>query len=133
MGKEEGGAERWLLKHALLEGTDWGNCMKQKPIELMHYSFGASAGNQCGSCCNLREYQYNSKRVRKCTAYGGLHSTKADWAKRWPACGLYGTPVTYQVVSDTAKRTFARIGICKDKSGPIEGQIGLEAIDGETD
>lgn len=108
--------------------------MKQKPIELMHYSFGTSAGNQCGSCCNLKEYQYNSKRVRKCIAYGGLHSTKADWAKRWPACGLYGTPVTYQVVSDTAKRTFARIGICKDESGPIEGQIGLEVQkDGETD
>ena len=106
---------------------------KQKPIEMMHYSFGASAGNQCGSCCNLREYQYNSKRVRKCTAYGGLHSSKADWAKRWPACGLYGTPVSYQVVSDIAKRTFARIGICKNESGPIEGQIELEALHGETE
>lgn len=107
--------------------------MKQKPIELMHYSFGASSGNQCGACCNLREYQYNSRRVRKCTAYGGLHSSKADWAKRWPACGLYGTPVPYQAVSDTAKRTFARIGICKDESGPIEGQLRLEALkDGST-
>lgn len=102
--------------------------MKQKPIELMHYLFGASAGNQCGACCNLGEYQYNSRRVRKCTAYGGLHSSKADWAKRWPACGLYGTPVPYQAVSDTAKRTFARIGICKDESGPIEGQLRLEAL-----
>ena len=108
--------------------------MKQKPIELMHYCFGEKTGMDCcGTCCNLRVYQYNTKKVRKCVAYGGLHSTKADWAKRWPACGLYGTPVSYQVVSDIAKRTFARIGICKDESGPIEGQIELEAMkDGST-
>lgn len=108
--------------------------MKQKPIELMHYSFGASAGNQCGACCNLREYQYNSRRVRKCTAYGGLHSSKADWAKRWPACGLYGKLVPQQMVSDTAKQIFSRIGVSKDDSRPIEGQIELEALkDGKND
>lgn len=101
---------------------------KQKPIELMHYSFGQSEGNACGTCCNLRVVQYNDKRFRKCLAYGGLHSSKADWAKRWPACGLYGKPVLYQMVSDTAKRTFARIGICKDESESVEGQIGLEAL-----
>ena len=105
--------------------------MKQKPIELMHYSFGESEGNICGTCCNLRIVQYNDKRLHKCVAYGGFHSSKADWAMRWPACGLYGTPVPYQAVSDTAKRTFARIGICKDESGPIEGQLRLEAMQDE--
>lgn len=107
--------------------------MKPKPIELMHYSFGASSGNQCGACCNLREYQYNSRRVRKCTAYGGLHSSKADWAKRWPACGLYGKPVYTQMVSNVAKQTFSRIGIHHDTI-PLDGQMEMEALkDGKDD
>lgn len=105
--------------------------MKPKPIELMHYSFGASSGNQCGACCNLREYQYNSRRVRKCTAYGGLHSSKADWAKRWPACGLYGKPVYTQMVSNVAKQTFSRIGIHHDTI-PLDGQMEMEALKNET-
>ena len=107
--------------------------MKPKPIELMHYSFGASSGNQCGACCNLREYKYNSRRVRKCTAYGGLHSSKADWAKRWPACGLYGKPVYTQMVSNVAKQTFSRIGIHHDTI-PLDGQMEMEVLkDGKGD
>ena len=96
--------------------------MKQKPIELMHCYFGEKGGMDCcGTCCNLRVYQYNTKKVRKCVAYGGLHSSRADWAKKWSACGLYGKPVPQQMVSDTAKQIFARIGVRKD-DGPIEGQ-----------
>ena len=57
---------------------------KQKPIELMHCYYDTSDGNTCGTCCNLREFRYNSKRLRKCIAYGGLHSSKADWANRCP-------------------------------------------------
>ena len=101
---------------------------KRKPIELMHYSFGKASGNTCGACCNLRQYQYNSKRVRKCVAYGGLHSSKADWALRWPACGLFGQPVQYQMVSNIAKQTFAKIDICWDDNEPIDGQVGLEEL-----
>lgn len=104
---------------------------KQKPIELMLCYFGESTGNACGTCCNLRTVQYNSKRLRKCLAYGGLHSSKADWAMRWPACGLYGKPVPQQMVSDTAKQIFVRNGIRKDERRPIEGQIGLEALYGQ--
>ena len=84
--------------------------------------------NTCGTCCNLRQYQYNAKKVRKCIAYGGLHSSKADWALRWSACGLYGKPVPHQMISDTAKRIFAKIGVCKDDNSPIEGQTKLEAL-----
>lgn len=103
--------------------------MKQKPIELMHRYFGEKGGMDCcGTCCNLRVYQYNSKKVRKCIAYGGLHSTKADWAKRWPACGLYGKPVYTQMVSTVAKQTFSRIGICPDDTAPLDGQMELEAL-----
>lgn len=104
--------------------------MKQKPIELMHCYFGEKTGMDCcGTCCNLRVYQYNSKKVRKCIAYGGLHSTKADWAKRWSACGLYGKPVQQQMVSDTAKQIFARIGVVKEDNSPVKGQISMEVLD----
>lgn len=106
---------------------------KQKPIELMHYSFGVSDGNTCGTCCNLRIVQYNDKRFRKCAAYGGFHSNKADWAMRWEACGLYSKPVSYQMISDTAKRTFARIGIYRDDTTQLDRQMRLEALkDGST-
>ena len=83
---------------------------KCKPIDLMHHFFGEKGGTErCATCCNLKVYQCGSKSVRKCIAYGGLHSSKADWAKYWSACGLYSTPVTKQMVSDVTKRKFARI------------------------
>ena len=107
--------------------------MKQKPIELMHCYFGESEGTTCGTCCNLRTMQYNSKRLRKCLAYGGLHSSKADWAMRWTACGLHGKPVPQQMISDTAKRTFARIGIYRDDTTQLDGQMRLEALNENRD
>ena len=97
--------------------------MKCKPIDLMHYFFDKKGGMECcATCCNLKVYQYGSKSVRKCIAYGGLHSSKADWAKYWSACGLYSTPVTKQMVSDVAKRKFARIR--NRINTPADGQIG---------
>ena len=101
---------------------------KCKPIDLMHHFFGEKGGTErCATCCNLKVYQYGSKSVRKCIAYGGLHSSKADWAKYWHACGLYSTPVTKQMVSDVAKRKFARtrnanaINVCSEwKIGHVE-------------
>lgn len=101
---------------------------KRKPIELMHLYFGEKGGMDCcGTCCNLKVYQYGSKKVRKCVAYGGLHSNKADWAKHWEACGLYEKPVAGQMVSDTEKQRFSRFGICHD-NGFIDGQIEMEAM-----
>ena len=76
-------------------------------------------------CCD-------SKKVRKCIAYGGLHSQKADWAKRWPACGLYGKAVPQQMISDTAKQIFSRIGIRYDDwEFQVDGQISMEAMQNE--
>lgn len=68
-----------------------------------------------------------SKRVRKCIAYGGLHSSKADWAKCWTACGLYGKPVHGQMVSDTAKAIFSRIGVAQSKQN-FDGQMKMEDL-----
>ena len=108
--------------------------MKCKPIDLMHYWFGEKGGTErCATCCNLKVYQRGSKSVRKCIAYGGLHSSKADWAKCWSACGLYSTPVTKQMVSDVTKRKFARIrnanaiNVCSEwKIGHVEILIDSE-------
>lgn len=70
-----------------------------KPIELMHVYFGENK-NTCGTCCNLVEVIRGKKKLRKCKAYGGFHSSKADWAKKWVACGLYGEHVPQPIVSD---------------------------------
>lgn len=97
--------------------------MKCKPIDLMHHYFGKKGGMECcATCCNLKVYQRGLKSVRKCVAYGGLHSSKADWAKYWSACGLYSALVTEQMVSDVTKRKFARIR--NTINMPADGQIG---------
>lgn len=100
--------------------------MKRKPIDMMHLYFG-ERGECCGTCCNLREWRYNDKKVRKCVAYGGLHSQKADWAKRWTACGLYGKAVAQQMISDTEKQRLARQGNWSEREKrQVDGQIGME-------
>lgn len=101
-----------------------------KPIELMHLYFGVKEGaDHCGTCCNLVTISAGGKRFRKCKAYGATCSSKSDFAKKWEACGLYNREVRYQMISDTAKRIFARCGIVKEydnKSGiQIDGQIGI--------
>lgn len=73
-----------------------------KPIELMHVYFGENK-NTCGTCCNLVEVIRGRKKLRKCKAYGGFHSSKADWAKKWVACGLYGEHVPQPMVSDVER------------------------------
>ena len=105
-----------------------------KPIDLMHHKFGSGCGaNKCGTCCNIRGYIYGNHSVRKCLAYGGLHSSKADWAKKWTACGLYGKKITRQMVSDTEKSMFFRGLKQKEAEGPMKGQLILEALkDGST-
>lgn len=62
-----------------------------KPVDMMHAKFGKKPGERCGDCPNLFGAYYGDRKVRKCRAYGGLHSSKADWALKWDACGLFGT------------------------------------------
>ena len=102
--------------------------MKKKPIDLMRLYFGEK-NEICGTCCNLITFRRNGKNFRKCRAYGGYHSSKADWAKRWGACGLHGKEVPQPIVSDTAKQIFGRCGIAD--YGPIDGQIEMEALKDE--
>lgn len=99
-----------------------------RAIDLMHRRFGRSEGKTCGECPNIREYSYGNHNVRKCLPYGGLHSSKADWAKKWTACGLYGKKITRQMVSDTEKSMFFRGLKQKEAEGPMKGQLILEAL-----
>ena len=100
---------------------------KSKPIDLMRLYFGESE-ETCGTCCNLAAYQYGSKKVRKCMAYGGLHSSKADWAKHWPACGLHGKKVIHQMVSNAAKAIFTKAGVV-DKAQNDISDAQMEILD----
>lgn len=97
-----------------------------KPIEIMHYYFATSKDNHCETCCNLIEMNIGKKTVRKCRAYGITCSNKSDWAKKWQACGLYEKEVNHQVISDTAKRMFSRIGIRYEPPTNIDGQMKLD-------
>lgn len=96
-----------------------------KPIDMMHEIFGKTAGKRCGDCPNLFEAYYGDRKVRKCRAYGGLHSSKADWALKHDACGLYGTMTRVPVVTNAEKSVFMRKQKILD-IGEIDGQIGME-------
>ena len=83
---------------------------KPKPIEYMHYRYGIATGmNLCCECCNFVTIKAGGKTFRKCRAYGVTCSNRSDWAKKWSACGLFGKQIDHQIVSDTAKRMFARL------------------------
>lgn len=99
--------------------------VKRKPIELMHARFGREPGKKCGDCQNMIEAYYGGRKVRKCRAYGGLHSSKADWALRWDACGLFGAAALGQFVSDSEKSVFMR-NRKNDDLEEVSGQIGME-------
>ena len=96
-----------------------------KPIDMMHARFGEKPGKKCGDCPNLIVAYYGNRKVRKCRAYGGLHSSKADWALKWEACGLFGAVALGQFVSDTEKSVFMRNRKIIE-TGEMQGQIKME-------
>ena len=96
-----------------------------KPIDMMHAWFGTMPSKKCGDCPSLFEAYYGDRKVRKCRAYGGLHSSKADWALKWEACGLFGRFTRGPVMTNGQKSEFMR----REKiieQGEIPGQIGME-------
>ena len=99
--------------------------MSVKPIEMMHARFGKKAGKRCGDCPCLLEAYYGDRKVRKCRAYGGLHSSKADWALKWDACGLFGTTTRGPVVTNVEKSVFMMNRKNTDRE-EVDGQIGME-------
>lgn len=99
--------------------------MSIKPIDMMHFRFGKKPGKKCGDCPNLFEAYYGDRKVRKCKAYGGLHSSKADWALKWEACGLFGTMICGPVVTNGEKSVFMRKRKIIDQ-GEVTGQMEME-------
>lgn len=99
--------------------------MSIKPIDMMHFRFGKKPGKKCGDCPNLFEDYYGDRKVRKCRAYGGLHSRKADWALKWKACGLFGKEMRRQMVSNGEKSVFMKKRKIIDQ-GEVPGQMGME-------
>lgn len=100
---------------------------RQKPVELMRLYYGeCSEFHICAECCNFVSYYAGNRKIFKCKAYGITCSTRSDWAKRWPACGMFNKHVNYPIVSDSAKRIFSRCGIAKDQTEQIDGQIEMD-------
>lgn len=95
--------------------------MKQvtnRKITAMHSEFGENTAHKCKDCPNLRTINVGKKRY-KCAAYGVSFSAASDWAKRWTACGLYGTQFEELHVRPLMERVIPT----KRKEEPLDGQM----------
>lgn len=91
-----------------------------RKIELMHRLFGQREGHICGECPHLRERRYD-KVYRKCAVYGISASEATDWAKRWPACGMFGRE--YKGGSVVKLVRYGQSP--REPEEPLEGQISM--------
>lgn len=97
-----------------------------KKIEAMHKRYGIAEGHKCKDCCNLITRQWGNKYF-KCSAYGTSCSTSTDWAKRYPACGLFGK----EVEADDHRALSIKIPDTVSMD-PMAGQIELEVSQNDT-
>lgn len=94
-----------------------------KPIEIMHYLYGASLGSKtCAECTNLECHRYD-RNYYKCKVYGISRSTATDWRKSWTACGMLNKTVQNQRPVKDWWRSYTRKEI---PNVQIEGQIEFE-------
>lgn len=89
--------------------------MATRKIALMHEKFGTTPGKQCGDCKNLIEKRMNRKYF-KCLAYGNSGGSSTDWAKKYPACGLFNKDYNGRKVVECVRPE-------KKQEEPIPGQI----------
>ena len=90
--------------------------MNLRKISIMHRVYGRMQGRTCEDCPALACYMAPSgRRYYKCLAYGNTPSAASDWAKSWPACGLWGKGIP---------RGHVPVMRRKDDI-PIEGQISM--------
>lgn len=92
-----------------------------RKIVRMHALFGLQDGHICGECSNFVRVKYRGKILQKCKVYGMTHSTASDWAKRYPACGMFNHNYTGVDVIKLSKQ-FKR----QDYKQPLDGQLVLE-------
>lgn len=96
--------------------------MADRKLAAMHKEYGKSYGNKCAGCQQLVCYEARSgRRWYKCQAYGESAAESTDWAKSWPACGLYGQPVDKGRTPLLERLKHAK----RPDNKPIEGQISM--------
>lgn len=96
--------------------------MADRKIAAMHKEYGKAHGYKCADCPSLVCYEARSgRRYCKCIAYGNSASEATDWAKKWPACGLYGQPVDKWRTPLMERLKHAK----RPNNEPIEGQISI--------
>ena len=96
--------------------------MADRKIAAMHKEYGKSYGNKCAGCPSLlcREFR-SGRRVYKCKAYGDSCAESTDWAKSWPACGLYGAKLPEGHVPLIERLKHSK----RLDNRPIDGQISM--------
>lgn len=92
-----------------------------RKIDRMHALFGLQDGHTCGECSNFVRGKYRGMMIQKCKVYGMTHSTASDWAKRYPACGMFNHNYTGVDVIRLSKQ-FKK----QDDEHPLDGQLVLE-------
>ena len=95
--------------------------MPDRKIAAMHKEYGKAHGYKCGDCPWLYIVQCHGKSWCKCKAYGISASEATDWAKKWPACGLYrcGVYIGHVPLLERLKRAK------RPDNKPIEGHISM--------
>ena len=95
--------------------------MADRKIAAMHKEYGKSYGNKCAGCPSLVCHEGHTRRYYKCKAYGDSMSDATDWARSWPACGLYGQPVDKDRTPLIERLKHAK----RPNNEPVEGQISM--------
>ena len=95
--------------------------MNARKIAAMHQVFGKSPGHICTDCPALLCKEGHGRRYYKCYCYGDSASTATDWAKSWPACGLWGQAIRRGHVALINRLKHDK----RANDKPIEGQISM--------
>lgn len=95
----------------------------ERKIHAMHEAHGKTEGRTCSMCCNFEAYRHHGKRYRKCAAYGLTHSEATDWAGRYEACGLYGTP--FEELHRRPMIEVMKRGKKEPELDTLDGQVGM--------
>ena len=95
--------------------------MADRKITAMHKEYGKAHGYKCEGCQQLVCREGHTRRYYKCTAYGDSMSEATDWARSWPACGLYGQPVDKGRTPLLERLKHAK----RPDNKPVEGQISM--------
>lgn len=96
--------------------------MADRKLVAMNKEYGKAYGNKCAGCPSLAcRVLRSGRRVYKCKAYGDSCADSTDWAKSWPACGLYGQPLPKGHVPLIDRLKYSK----RVDNRPVEGQISM--------